>query len=267
MCLNNKLVPIGLLTLFVRRLCLQPLQVWQGRRPFSAIDHHWKEAKFATAGSQLDVWDHDRSEPIHSFNWGVESLLTCKWNPAEAGLLASTATDRNLALYDIREASPVRKLIMAVRHGRCALRRFMSADDVCLRFQHKTNALDWNPREPFNFSIVCSVGGCEPALRVADAWWVYRQVRTRSATHSTCGSFRRHSKYTRTTFLPCTPQVGSPSPGECPHQRILCDCSMDLSYAPTGKEFVTGSYDRTVRIFGARSGKSREVYHTKRMQR
>ena len=42
---------------------------------------------------------------------------------------------------------------------------------------------------------------------------------------------------------------------------------MDLSYAPTGKEFVTGSYDRTVRIFGARGGKSREVYHTKRMQR
>lgn len=129
MCLNNKLVPIGLLTLFVRRLCLQPLQVWQGRRPFSAIDHHWKEAKFATAGSQLDVWDHDRSEPIHSFNWGVESLLTCKWNPAEAGLLASTATDRNLALYDIREASPVRKLIMAVRHGRCALRRCTFSDD------------------------------------------------------------------------------------------------------------------------------------------
>ena len=30
---------------------------------------------------------------------------------------------------------------------------------------------------------------------------------------------------------------------------------------------MTGSYDRTVRIWRTDSGKSREVYHTKRMQR
>lgn len=42
---------------------------------------------------------------------------------------------------------------------------------------------------------------------------------------------------------------------------------MDVDYSPTGREFVTGSYDRTVRIFGHTSGHSREVYHTKRMQR
>ncbi len=43
--------------------------------------------------------------------------------------------------------------------------------------------------------------------------------------------------------------------------------SMDVAYSPTGKEFVSGSYDRTIRIFDARQTKSREVYHTKRMQR
>lgn len=37
--------------------------------------------------------------------------------------------------------------------------------------------------------------------------------------------------------------------------------------ARTGREFVAGSYDRTVRIFAAAGGHSREVYHTKRMQR
>ncbi len=44
---------------------------------------------------------------------------------------------------------------------------------------------------------------------------------------------------------------------------------MSVDYAPTGKEFVSGSYDRTVRIFKSDStgGHSREVYHTKRMQR
>ncbi|KAI8927439.1 WD40-repeat-containing domain protein [Entophlyctis helioformis] len=42
---------------------------------------------------------------------------------------------------------------------------------------------------------------------------------------------------------------------------------LDIDYSPTGEEFVTGSYDRTIRIFGARDGRSREIYHTKRMQR
>ena len=42
---------------------------------------------------------------------------------------------------------------------------------------------------------------------------------------------------------------------------------MDLDYAPTGREFVTGSYDKTVRIFDVNAGKSREVYHGKRMQK
>jgi len=40
-----------------------------------------------------------------------------------------------------------------------------------------------------------------------------------------------------------------------------------LDYAPTGREIVTGSYDKTVRIFSVDEGHSREVYHTKRMQR
>jgi WD repeat and SOF domain-containing protein 1 len=40
-----------------------------------------------------------------------------------------------------------------------------------------------------------------------------------------------------------------------------------IDYSPTGKEFVCGSYDKTIRIFEADKGRSREVYHTKRMQR
>lgn len=40
-----------------------------------------------------------------------------------------------------------------------------------------------------------------------------------------------------------------------------------LDYSPTGQELVSGSYDKTLRIFPTRSGHSREVYYTKRMQR
>ncbi|KAL1930038.1 hypothetical protein VTP01DRAFT_1192 [Rhizomucor pusillus] len=42
---------------------------------------------------------------------------------------------------------------------------------------------------------------------------------------------------------------------------------MDVDYSPTGQEIVTGSYDRTLRVYNAWSGHSKDVYHTKRMQR
>lgn len=42
---------------------------------------------------------------------------------------------------------------------------------------------------------------------------------------------------------------------------------MSCDWAPTGREFVSGSYDRTVRLWKAGEGKARDTYHTKRMQR
>lgn len=42
---------------------------------------------------------------------------------------------------------------------------------------------------------------------------------------------------------------------------------LDLDYSPTGEEIITGAYDRTLRIYSARQGHSRDIYHTKRMQR
>ncbi|KAL1259960.1 hypothetical protein QQF64_010537, partial [Cirrhinus molitorella] len=41
---------------------------------------------------------------------------------------------------------------------------------------------------------------------------------------------------------------------------------LDVDYSPTGQEFVSASFDRTIRIFPKDKGHSREVYHTKRMQ-
>lgn len=52
----------------------------------------------------------------------------------------------------------------------------------------------------------------------------------------------------------------------CVHKDFV-SAVMDVDYAPTGREFVAGSYDRSVRIFKRDAGHSREVYTTKRMQR
>ena len=43
---------------------------------------------------------------------------------------------------------------------------------------------------------------------------------------------------------------------------ILC-----ITWSPTGREFATGGYDKTIRIFNHRKSTAREVYHTKRMQK
>ncbi|KAK9432124.1 WD40-repeat-containing domain protein [Lipomyces doorenjongii] len=42
---------------------------------------------------------------------------------------------------------------------------------------------------------------------------------------------------------------------------------MDVDFSPTGQELVTGSYDKTLRIYRVNEGHSRDIYHTKRMQR
>ena len=42
---------------------------------------------------------------------------------------------------------------------------------------------------------------------------------------------------------------------------------LDVDYAPTGQELVTASYDKTMRIYDVRAGSSRDIYHTRRMQR
>ncbi|KAI5959474.1 sof1 [Candida pseudojiufengensis] len=42
---------------------------------------------------------------------------------------------------------------------------------------------------------------------------------------------------------------------------------MDIDFSPTGQEIVTGSYDKTIRIYPVLAGHSRDIYHTKRMQK
>ncbi|KAL8008931.1 putative WD40/YVTN repeat-like-containing domain superfamily, WD40-repeat-containing [Plasmopara halstedii] len=161
-----------------------PLTTFTSKEPFflyfidRGIDHHWSENIFATCGSKVQVWDPSRSTPTHEFAWGADSITSVHFNPAEASLLASTGSDRNITLYD------------SVWHRQCA------------NEDHNLYTFDM------------------------------RQMTRAMKVH-----------------------------------KDHVSAVMDVAYSPTGREFVAGSYDRTIRIFNVRSAKSREVYHTQRMQR
>ncbi|KAG5450595.1 DDB1- and CUL4-associated factor 13, partial [Clonorchis sinensis] len=42
---------------------------------------------------------------------------------------------------------------------------------------------------------------------------------------------------------------------------------LDIDYSPTGREFVTGSYDSTIRLWHVNDAESFDVYHSRRMKR
>lgn len=69
-------------------------------------------------------------------------------------------------------------------------------------------------------------------------------------------------------LCPCTPRAVLKSILPCwqGHCDAFCgalqdfvSAVMDVDYAPTGREFVAGGYDRSVRIFAHNGGHSREV--------
>ena len=94
---------------------VKPLKTLLGEQPFTALDHHWAEPTMATCSSQIDIWDHVRSEPIQSFKWGADSIQCVRYNKVETNVLASCASDRSVVLYDVRLKTPIRKLLLSVR--------------------------------------------------------------------------------------------------------------------------------------------------------
>jgi DDB1- and CUL4-associated factor 13 len=181
---------------------VMPINTIQVSQTLTGIDHHWSDHQFATSGEVVSVWDETRAQPLHTYKWGADSILSVKFNPAEACLLASTGTDRGVCLYDLRASVPMRKFILPMN----------------------SNKVAWNPMEPMNFILA-------------------------------------NEDYNLYSF-----DMRNLSKALMIHKDHV-GAVMDVSYSPSGREFVSGSYDRTVRIFDVSSGKSREVYHTKRMQK
>lgn len=181
----------------------QPLSTFIAPHSLTGIDHHWVDPQFATSGEAVCVWDSSRtSDPLQTYKWGADAVISIAYNPAEACLLGSTASDRSVCLYDLRASVPMRKFVLSM----------------------KSNKIVWNPREPINFTL----------------------------------ANEDNNLYTFDMRNLTTPRM---------IHKDHVSAVMDVAYSPTGREFVSGGYDRTIRIFNISSGRSRDVYHTKRMQR
>lgn len=179
-----------------------PVNTILSRSVLLGVSHHRSQPTFATCGETCQLWDATRNEPLQTLRWGVDTLHAVAFNQVEQSLLASCASDRSIIFYDMREAQPLRKVVMNMR----------------------PNKLSWNPMEAFNFTVANE----DYNLYTFDS----RQLRNPIKIHSD-------------------------------HISAVTD----VEYSPTGREFVSGSYDKTLRIYDVHRAHSREVYHTKRMQR
>ena len=62
----------------------------------------------------------------------------------------------------------------------------------------------------------------------------------------------------------CATAFGCSKLTSMPWRQDFTSAVMDVDYSPTGREFVAGSYDRSLRIFGHTGGRSREVSAARR---
>jgi WD repeat and SOF domain-containing protein 1 len=110
----------------------QTRATFASKHMLTGVDHSYSDDLFATGGAIVQVWTYERSSPLQTFEWGVDTVTKIKFNPSESNLIATVAMDRSVCLYDIR--------------GNTALQR--------ITLKNKSSAIAWNPYEPMNFVVV-----------------------------------------------------------------------------------------------------------------
>ncbi|KAH0482903.1 MAG: hypothetical protein KVP17_004558 [Porospora cf. gigantea B] len=180
---------------------ISPTATYLSTDAVHTVDHHLTEPLLLSAGDSVQIWNTSRGAPVHKWTWGYSSFTACRFNPAETSLLAAGTGDNAFVLYDLREASPLKKVVL----------------------NNKVNALAWNPYNP----LCLTVANEDSNLYTYDA----RRLDDPLHIH-----------------------------------RDMTNAVTDIDFSPTGREFAASSFDCTVRIWKSNFTRSREIYHTKRMQ-
>nr|CAG4643162.1 EOG090X04WU [Ilyocryptus agilis] len=179
-----------------------PISTIVTKNMLTGVSHHRTKPFLATCGDVCSLWEHTRAQPIKTFQWGVDSLQSVKFNQVQENLIGACGSDRSIILYDMRESTPLRRVVLQMR----------------------SNTICWNPMEAFVFTAA-------------------------------------NEDYNLYTFD--LRKLSMPLTKHSDHVSAV----IDLDYSPTGKEFVSASYDKTIRIYEVDKIHSRDIYHTKRMQR
>ena len=183
-----------------------PIATYLGAAAFTGLSHHRHHSSIAASSTNISIYDLSRpaAVPSQTLQWptSTDTITSVAFNQTETSILASTALDRAVVLYDLRTSSPLSKVILKLA----------------------SNAISWNPMEAFNFAVANE----DHNVYIFDMRKMDRSL------------------------------------------NVLKDhvaAVMDVDFSPTGEELVTASYDRTVRLWNRDRGHSRDIYHTKRMQR
>lgn len=177
-----------------------------GQAPFTGLSLHRSHPVFAASSNNISLYDLSRpsSVPTQTMQWptSTDTITSVAFNPTETSILASTALDRAVVLYDIRTSSPLSKAVLRL----------------------SSNAVCFNPMEALNFAVANE----DHNIYIFDMRKLDRAL----------GVLKDHVA-----------------------------AVMDVEFSPTGEELVSASYDRTIRLWNRDRGHSRDIYHTKRMQR
>ena len=72
---------------------------------------------------QVDVWDHARSQPISSFQWGAESALSARFNPVRFSMQALPMASESAVMTGLAFCVPIsheRPVGVLMMHFHCS---------------------------------------------------------------------------------------------------------------------------------------------------
>lgn len=119
-----------------------PLTTFTGASAFTSLSHHRSKNAFAAAsGSNIQIYDLERfSAAPEEYTWpnATDTINAVKFNQVEQSVLASTASDRSVVIWDVRLSTPVTKTVLTFA----------------------SNGLSWNPMEAFNLAVANEDHNC-----------------------------------------------------------------------------------------------------------
>lgn len=212
----------------------EPLQIWHCKTAINSLSHHASSPIFASASSSVQTWDITRGGNSTSSS-SSGALRDMTWGAESINVVRFNQSEKDV----LAGAGSDRGVVLYdLRSGKPLTKMVMK---VCV----------------FDSFDLSNVGGLLTGLhnqmRANDIAWSPIEptvFAVASEDHNMYTFDMRNLNDARQIYKDHVSAV------------------MSVDWSPTGQDLVTGSYDRTVRLWSNNRGNhSRDVYHTSRMQR